>query len=241
MHSSIRLLLLLAMVSAAAALMAPTALGQLAENHETLEVTDEHTGLHCPAIAIGNEITGGCLGHGASEGPVQLRKHVFGVESNITSCNNEGWGRGNEDGEGYGVFGTLTGAGCTRQPCKDANGDILPWPAHADEGHTGIDGETGVPAGEIGTTVFCIEPVGGGADESCEISAPGNETAPGSHIAESGDGVEIPGHGFGGFRCELVGHWRSESGGHYENNPANELEDEGEVVHIAAENKVEVP
>jgi hypothetical protein len=213
------------------------------ENHETLEVTREPTGVHCAAVLkpTAHAVAGGCLIHATSVFTVELRKHVFGIESHITSCNNEFSGRINEDAEGYIIEQHFAGASCQRQPCIETGESAgTPWPVHGDEAHNpGVDGETGVASPVIGhtevlTTNLCVEPVGGGADESCEVDIPFNQTgAP--HIHELGfDSItELSGHGISGFRCELVGHWISENSG------VGEVRIE--AIHIQVENKAEVP
>lgn len=207
MRNARKLMLFAVMALAAMALAAPAAFGQ-AEGIETIEITNE-TGAnaHCPVLT---PTGGGCLIHATSEGPVELRKHVFGIESHITSCENEFWGRVNEDGEGRITHQQLTDPSCQRQPCK-VSGVSTPWPAHGDEG----EGPAPIEGTEKLTTVFCVEPLGGGTDESCEIEVPfGTEdnTLPADHEYEFGHSLEIPGHGVGGFRCELVGHWHTEVG-----------------------------
>lgn len=237
-----KLLLLAAMALAAVGLSVPAAFGQVQENHETLEILDGQ-GNHCPAVNMATH-SGGCLIHATSETNVELRKHVFGIESHITSCTHELWGRSNEDAEGWITsHNFIGGPSCVRQPCK-VSGVSQEWPAHADEGHVvGVDGETGVPAGEWGTVTFCVEPVGGGTDESCEIDIPANQA--GAGLAEFGQVTEMAGHGFSGFRCELIGHWNTEHGvgddENEENLPGAESEDEITIVHLANEDKAETP
>jgi hypothetical protein len=239
-----RKLLLLAFVAAAAiTIAAPTSFGQSnPENHETLEFVNEPLGTHCGALSkpTAHTVSGGCLIHATSNGSVELRKHVFGIESHITNCSAEFQGRVNEDAEGFMINQVLSGINCQRQPCKEAGeAGPTPWPAHGDEAHDpGIDGETGVSAvsghTEIMTTVFCAEPVGGGADESCELVLPVNQI-PSTHTAEYGAAAptELTPHGVSGYRCEMVGHWTTETGGAGEVNVA--------VPHIADEDQAESP
>lgn len=240
-----RLSLLAGAALAATVFAAATALGQIEEAHETLEVTDEVTTDHCPAVNANPAVSSGCLLHATSEGSVELRKHVFGIESHITNCNTETWGRVNEDAEGYIFHQLLTGASCQRQPCK-VSGVSTPWPGHGDEAHnpTLDRGETGVSSiegTEVGEFVFCVEPLGGGSDESCEIEGPGNGILAVSHQGEGGHVTEIPGHGIGGFRCEIIGHGQTESTeGFLENNNTKQKEDIAEGSHIPSEDEAEV-
>jgi hypothetical protein len=243
---SILLLALTALV--AMAMAAPTTFGQ-AENHETLEVANETTGEHCPAVT---PTSGGCLLHATSNGEVELRRHVFGVEQHLASCENEFWGRVNEDGEGWLVHQKLLehpDGKCKRAPCGSASGTPSPWPAHGDEAHNGVDGEGPLPweGTEKMEVVFCVEPKldggGHGSPESCEIEIPFNaDHEPTVHEYEFGHATEVPGHGVSGFRCELVGHWRTEHiAGRLENSPTGQLENTVTVTHIPFENKAELP
>jgi hypothetical protein len=247
-----KLLLLAIMALTAAAIAAPAALAQSnPENHETLEITNEVTGQHCPAVTkLPHQSTGGCLIHAKSNGPVELRKHVFGIESHITTCENEFWGVVNEDAEGSIIHQVLTGANCQREACReDGEPERTPWPAHGDELHkvSPPRGETGLVtpvAGhtEILTTNFCVVPLNMSGNESCEIDVPFNQTAT-THEYEFGDAaVEMASHGVSGFRCELVGHWRTEHvNGTLENIPGGRAEVKVEVKHVEAENKAENP
>jgi hypothetical protein len=254
-----RLVLLAIMALAAAAIAAPAALAQSnPENHETLEAFNEKTQVHCPAVMkVNHVVSGGCLIHATSNGEVELRKHVFGIESHIATCENEFYGRLNEDAEGYILHQKLFHAGCVRQPCVEAGEpEPTPWPAHGDELHQpGVDGETGVTspiAGhrEVLTTNFCVEPVGGGADETCEIDVAFNDHADVGKPHEyefGGSGVEMASHGISGFRCEVVGHWTTEhiengtAAGKEENLANGQQEIEVDVNHLPNENKAENP
>jgi hypothetical protein len=190
----------------AVAAMAVTAFA--ASSASALTVTKEAGGAACGTASMsGTGVSGGCLVHATSEAAgVVLKKHVFGVESTITTCNNEFWGRVGTTGTGFILEQVLSGAGCARQPCKAASGEAQPWGASSTETGAAQEG------GEFLTTNFCVEPIPGGTDETCEIDIPFNETAT-LHRYEFGHAVEMPGHGISGFKCELVGHWNSETGG----------------------------
>jgi hypothetical protein len=185
----------------------------------------------CPAVVFpgsggATDVDGGCLIHASSEGfttdptsmgNVILNKHVFGIESKITECHNEFHGRVDSAGEGYIFEQVLIGNGCTRQACKSGT-EGIPWEAHGNEG-------VRVEETEYLTTNFCVEPVGGGTDETCEIDVPFNKVAPGNqHIYEFGHATELPSHGVSGFRCELIGHWISETGGVHDGQNEQEVE-----------------
>lgn len=185
-----KLMLLAVMAIAAMAAVAPNAFGQ------SVEVTDEATaGAHCPTLAAG-----GCTAHGSSTGNVVLTAHIFGIESTVTTCTNEFDLVTDEDGNGRLQNQVLAGPNCTRQPCQ-VSGATQPWPGVASE-----------PAnGQLRLTVnFCVEPIGGGTDTTCELEVPFRST--GDHDYEFGNvgGTEIPCHGTAGFRGEVTGHWISE-------------------------------
>jgi hypothetical protein len=190
-----KLMLLATMAIAAMALAAPSAFGQ-----NDVEVTNEATGAHCGTLA-----TTPCSAHGVSTGSVTLTAHVFGAESVQTVCNNEFTLQTDEDGNGRLINQNLSGASCTRQPCRDADNNVLPW--------NGTGAETAV--GVLRLTVnFCVEPIGGGSDTTCELEVPIKHS--GGHAYEfgtkdaKGNPVEIACHGTAGFRGEVTGHWVSE-------------------------------
>jgi hypothetical protein len=209
-----------ALLSVAAAVAALLALAAGSASAQTLEIkTEAANPAHCPAVTLsGTDVDGGCLGH--AEGiNIELRKHVFGVESHITRCNNEFHGRMNEDASGYVFEQILTnpsgGGTCARQPCKDGAGEAIPWAATGSEGAS-LEGN------EYMTTNYCVEPVGGGTDEFCEIDVPGAPV--GSHDGEAGHATEMSAHGVSGYRCELIGHWVNETGDTHDGNPEQSIE-----------------
>jgi hypothetical protein len=170
--------------------------------------------------ALGTDVDGGCLTHATSEGTIELRKHIFGIESHITGCNNEFAARFLSDGSGWIFEQALSGASCSRQACRvpnTSNPPILegdPWKAHGTESFGSGQGTL--------TTSFCVEPVGGGTDETCEIDVPFRSYS-NEHRQEYGQVGEMSSHGMTGFRCELVGHWNSEVGGTHDGQAEQEL------------------
>jgi hypothetical protein len=200
-----KILLVSVAALAAMAMAASTASGQ------SLEITNEANGTHCPAVSIsGTDVDGGCLAHWVWESEAHWFKHVFGIESQITECLGENHARVSEDGLGYVTEMTMTdppGKTCTRQPCKNGSGEMIPWAASFAE----AGGAT-----ETGTITTCIEPLGGGTDEICESESPINEIA-GTHGWEIGNaGVEVTSHGAAGTRCEGRWHigWGEKTGTH---------------------------
>lgn len=186
----------------------------------------EEIGGSCGSFVLlwGTDVDGGCRTHATSEGRVELRKHIFGIESHITSCNSEFSGRFESAGYGYLLEQVFSGAGCNRQACRVFIDDdppiweVSPWNAI---------GREGVPDGlaegtEFLTTDFCVEPVGGGADETCEIDIP-FQSYSNQHRQEYGHVSEMSAHGSPGSRCELVGHWNSETGGTHDGAAEQEL------------------
>jgi hypothetical protein len=193
----------------------------------TLGVLNEATGTICPAVTLsGTDVNGGCLIHANSEGTVELRKHVFGIESHITACNSEFHGRISSGtaipgsaATGYIFEQVLSGAGCSRQACAFV-GEAKAWPFTAFEGA----GQSGAAALEHMATNLCFEPVGGGTDETCEIDLPFHAHEPGwAHYQEIGYPFELSSHGISGFRCELVGHWLTEVGGTHDGDAEVEI------------------
>jgi hypothetical protein len=179
---------------------------------QAIEVTDEATGNHCSAMTLtGTDVDGGCLFHLASEAPIQLRKHVFGIETHVTSCSTEFAGRYDEAGEGYLLEQVLSGSGCQRRPCRPGDIEAAPWPVHLHAG-TPITAEV----------TLCVKPLVGGSDETCEIDIPLHPYS-NQHRQEYGSTTEMPSHGTPGFRCELIGHWNSETGGTHDGQPEQEL------------------
>lgn len=186
--------LLLALAATATALaIAPTASAEL-------EVTPNP---HCPVVVLdGSAVSGGCLIH-VSGPSVVLRKHVFGVESLLTTCDWEYSARIDEAGAGYIFDQVLSGAGCNRKPCE-VGGVKSPW--------TIIGAETGAGA-EAMMTSLCVKPTVGGAEESCEINIPFTSTPTEHHEfgTKVGGVVQEIGGATGGFFCELIGHWTTET------------------------------
>jgi hypothetical protein len=196
-----------------AALLSMTALAAPGVSAQTLEIRDEATANHCAAVTVsGTDVDGGCLGHAASES-IEIRKHVFGVESHISTCQLEFWGRLNEDGGGYGFEASFTGgAGCIRQACG-SNPEGTPWAIQGAE----------VSGVELITANLCIERTSDGlGDESCEIDLPFSQNGS-THQVELGGATEMAGHGIGGFRCEIQGHWVSEAIGTHDGQAAGDL------------------
>jgi len=210
MRNARKVLLLAVMALAAMAVAAQSA-------SAALSIANETAGGACPAVSIsGSQPAGGCLIH--AKGEAELRKHVFGVESHITTCTNEYHGRVSSTGSGWIFEQVLTNdaaaadPNCTRQPCK-VNGEATPWKADGFEGAANNNPE---PFTEWLTTNFCVEPIGGGTDETCEIDVGFNETV--NHRYEfghegAGTAAEMSSHGVSGFRCEIIGHWAGETGG----------------------------
>jgi hypothetical protein len=184
---------------------------------QTLEATSEATDDHCSAVSVsGTDVNNGCLLHATSEGGVELRKHIFGIESHITQCNNEFHARLDEDATGYIFEQILNGAGCTRQACKDVGGEQEPW----------LTTGTETSGAESLTSNMCVETIPSGTNETCEITLP-LDYAAGGHAYEVGQPTEISSHGITGFRCELIGHWNTEVGGTHDGSSETAIE----IVH----------
>jgi hypothetical protein len=218
------------LVLLAAAAIAAMAVAATSASAQSLTVTDEATGNPCGSVSNtfggtdGTNVSGGCLIHATSEATVErngveLRKHVFGIESHITECNNEFHGRVGTNGTGYIYEQHLTGANCARRACNEAteregtpwgNYDIInapgsPSPAQGLESNSTAEGND-----KEMTIRFCVESNSGTGKEDCTIEVPFEQTG---HTTEFGHEHEIPGTGIAGFRCELIGHWVTEIDG----------------------------
>jgi len=171
---------------------------------EPLELVDEASDSSCPTVTVsGVDVEGGCLVHATSDGLVELRAHVFGVEVATASCNIEVHGRFDDEAEGEFFEQLFSGANCPYRACEDAPGEANPWPA------VGTD----VAGQPILTVQLCVEPTSGGADQPCELDLPLNPADEEGHSHELGGPTEVAGHGTAGFRCEVLGQWTTEVGG----------------------------
>jgi hypothetical protein len=173
MHIALKLALL---VVAGTMLMTSTASAQ------TIEVVEEETNEHCPAVLDAD--TGGCLRHGVGE--ATLTGHVFGIEATASDCNVEFEGRADEDGEGYTFGASLTGDAshnCTRTPCN------LPWRTHGEE----LTGSSATVTFE-----FCLRP-SSGPDNVCLVNTTAVDL--GNHVYETNLN-DVPGTTHGGAACE---------------------------------------
>jgi len=238
-----KLALFVATTVGAMALIAPAAFGQ----DTSLEVTSEATGLHCPSVtAQSHGATGGCLIHIVSTDPVEVRRHIFGVETHAYNCNYELWARLDEQSEGFFVHQKLTPPleECPRQACAEESGDPVvrqwePWVAAGREAATPHPGYN-----ESLQLALCINEIGQHDEPTrCDIDIPFRHV--GDHRYEFGVvGAEMPSStGSSLFRCEVVGHWMSETYGaggdpdpanaahRLENLAAGQLEQEVEIIH----------
>lgn len=198
----------LKLLAAAITVLAAMSFGA-ASAHGVLIVTNEGTGAECSKpTTSGTSVSNGCLIHFSSLGTIEIRKHVFGVESHITNCTMELYSRlgsGSlgppvQEATGYFLEQDLSGLNCSRQGCKPSS-ESNPWEYRLTE-----------TAGTITlTTNICVEPKGGGTDENCEIDIPFTPLA--DHGYRIGMAGEMPSHGITGFRCELVGLFDNEVSG----------------------------
>jgi hypothetical protein len=114
--------------------------------------------------AVGQPLCGdgvtaeGCLIH--AEGEILLGGHAFGIEATVSGCHYEL--EAHIEGNGGISFESVVLTDhpgvddCVRQPCQ------LPWLGNIEE-------ETG---NESVHYLFCIEPVGGGSDQVCDVEVP---------------------------------------------------------------------
>lgn len=173
----------------------------------TIEARYEDDDTSCSAVSLsGTDVDGGCLLHAVSDGGVIMKQHVFGMEVTVSVCESEFHARIDEDAAGYILEQVLTsppGLTCTLQACKSGGGEQQPWAIDIDD--PGDDTE-------LMTANLCVEPSGGGTDQTCEVDLPVVETAPSSNEFQIGDGGEVAGHGVAGSRCEIEGQWITEMG-----------------------------
>jgi hypothetical protein len=229
MRNARKVLLFAVMAFAAMAVASATA-------SAAVSFKNEAAGANCGAVTVAGtnvtQVAPSCQIHATGE--AELRKHVFGVESHITRCHNEYWGRVNGTGSGQIFEQVLTNDPgfpvCARQPCDDnVTKEGSPWPAVGVEGAPTTAGQPEVFAEYLETTFCVFDKVSGGADESCTIQVGFNETAT-THKYEFGHepaaGVEgdLPGEGISGFKCEIIGHWTTETGGTHDGAAENAVE-----------------
>lgn len=183
----LRKLLLAALATTAVVLPAPSALA-------TVEVTDEATAAHCPAVSLsGHTVSGGCLVDVVTDSPLLLRGHFAGVEFNKYQCDEVTFSlRLDEEGSGYAVAQNVDG--CVESPCMEDTA-AEPWPVTTAE----------AGGGETLRLSYCLGP-----GDTCTINIPLRTT--GDHDYELGTKVggvvqEIPGEGLVNNRCETVAHW----------------------------------
>lgn len=87
------------LVLLALAAVAAMAFSASSASAQTIEVFNEDTGQHCPAIVQnGHSVSGGCAVGVSSTAPVELRRHIIGIESHVADCDNRYTAIFNEDG-----------------------------------------------------------------------------------------------------------------------------------------------
>lgn len=218
----------------AMATMAVTGLTAAPASAQTIRISNEATGIGCPTFTTPGaggvtDVDGGCLIHVTGQGPSEIRRHIFGVESHIAECSFEFHARvqnsevvppGSEAG-GRALETQITGSSCNRQICKfEATGEAVQlWMAFGEE--EAFEGN------ELVEVAFCLEPKGGGADELCQLEIPFNQTAT-NHRYELGHATELPGVGDNNFRCEFIAHWMTETGGTHD----GQAEQAVEITHL---------
>jgi hypothetical protein len=208
---------LVTMAAVAAALAAPTAVGQGSEAEPMahpastgIQVLGEPSGAGCTAVtpatppATGTFATsGGCVAHmGGSN--IVVSGHLFGIESVDTTCNMEFDLRTSGAGKGYAVhqeFTQGTQGTCTRDPCDEppARG----WRFHLKVVLTPLK----IKVFEI---LICLEDRGTSGTSSnrrhCRVQIPFTETANHRYTFTANDI-----NASGTPRCELNGTFTTEA------------------------------
>jgi hypothetical protein len=174
-----KLFLLGAMALAAMAMTAGAA------SAEGVIVYDEAMN-HCGDVTIDvHQVDGGCHVEVESEEDIPLYAHLGPPlnELEISNCEVFLEAQLGEDGEGYITEADLTPPDegtvpCTRAPCDEADGTMLPWAIHFNE----VDGVETVEA------TFCLRTIQsgpGGAGTPCTVHLPWENN--GGHHYEIGD------------------------------------------------------
>lgn len=159
-----------------------------------------------PPVAVSPTVTsGGCRMHFASSGLVSLSAHLTagGLEVTIGTCNVEFDVRLDAAAEGWITHQEFTGdSSCTRQAC----GQTTP-PTGEGRAYSFFMREVEPEPSELGTGLFCTEPIGQTNPTHCEVTLPAS--APVRHQARL-EAVDASGHGASFPRCEMTGTFDSE-------------------------------
>ncbi len=211
-----KLFLLVAMAFAALAMTAGAASAQV-------EVLEEDGG-HCSAVAVGvgHAVTGGCDVEYTTEHHIPLVAYTPAPVI-VSNCNVHLSAQIGETGAGVVNVAVFTAEtvnppvpGCTRAPCDEATGQMLPWPVQILE--------TG-PSTERLEATFCLRtiPSGpGGPGTYCEVHLPFSQV--GNHNHEVGDNQEYP--------CEVAAIPTAIRNVHFINEtPANNSTEDIALIH----------
>jgi hypothetical protein len=138
-----------------------------------LEVRAEDGG-HCPPVTkVGHHAEGGCPVEYRSTGHIAMAAYVP-TPIIFAICDWDFEARVDESGQGWVTRATFssepppgTAPDCTRTPCDEADGTMLPWPLQVAESS---------PDQEALEMVLCFRDVasggGGGPQTSCEVHLP---------------------------------------------------------------------
>jgi hypothetical protein len=160
-----------------------------------------------PTAASPTVTSGGCRMHFSSIGLVSLSVHLSagGPEVLVGTCNVEFDVRLDAAAEGRITHQEFTGdpSSCTRRAC----GQATP-PTGEGRAYSFFMRETEPEPSELGTGLFCTEPIGQTAPTHCEVTLPAS--APVRHQARL-EAVDVAGHGAAFPRCEMTGTFDSEA------------------------------
>ncbi|MEX1142512.1 MAG: hypothetical protein WD993_06735 [Thermoleophilaceae bacterium] len=170
------------------AVLAPSAMAN------QVEVSEGHTGLHCPPVSqVGHSAAGGCADHVVTEGQVHFSIHALGMTIDAGECDHEFTLRLDEDGNGYAHDNQFSN--CTRpvRPCDEADGHPEPWPVQTEE----------TQQDEVTLTIdMCVVVVDGLIMVQCEgPTAVMMMTNTENHEARASD------QRIGTGPCEMTAHW----------------------------------
>ncbi len=175
--------------------MALTALALSATTaNAQVEVFDEETDDHCPALMIsGHNVTGGCHVHYEAEEHIPLVAYTPTGAVVLFNCNVHLEAQIGEDGSGYVTKAVLTdevppeNPPCTRTPCDEAppSHADLPWPLQIQENTIG---QESVELELCLRTANAFGGTEGGAQSRCELHFPVTQNF--DHNHEIGDHAE---------------------------------------------------
>ncbi len=195
-----------------------TAFAASTASAQSLEVWDEARvpPVHCGAVTEGVHSPGGGCHIAISSIAIDLRGHVFGIESEpLIDCGTSFEMRSNEDGEGYLTSMNITpGAGgnlaCTNvRNCNSENGETHPNTHGGGPGDHSWRGHIREIARETLQAVLTVCFITGQAIPECEgtLTLPVTKNSEDLYLATANDAGIPTGSGTFSTHCEVNGVW----------------------------------